>query len=283
MSGLLFNADCASVTTECASVKPACRSVDDGRICQRERRSLETWTPIHAALAQPANWRRKQRTKTNPKHGVVSTPSEGETRAEAGQRSRTYGICCPTQFFRDEFVQKIEANRAHENQRWIFELIKNPEATTEEVFINKPGWMLVKGNPHANAEERYLVVFKDLELRTIRDLRAKHVNMLQEVDELVTEHLKKKHASRDFKMYFHYLPSVFQLHMHVCSSSVSDSIRRQYLHCVVANIQQKDTWYRDALILFAPPRGLRTQGAHVVGNGYVSEDTTPDKPDGVDI
>jgi hypothetical protein len=80
---------------------------------------------------------------------------------------------------------------------------------------------------------------------------------------------------KQFKMYFHYLPSVFQLHMHVCSSSAGDSIRRQYLHCIVRNIEKKDEWYKDALILFAPPRAGRV---NVVGNALVSDENAGDKP-----
>jgi len=274
MSGLLFKADCVAVNS-------VCKDGDDGRTCQRDRRSLESWTPVHTALTNTVNWRRKQRTKTSAKLCLLPMPARSTT-PEATKCNRS-GICCPTQFFREEFVQKIEANRAHQNQRWIFNLIQNPQETTEKVFLNKDEWMLVKGSSFTSMDERYLVIFKDMELRTIRDLRQKHVPMLQDVEKQVNKYLLENCTSRDFRMYFHYLPSVFQLHMHVCNNSTNESIRRQYLNCVVANIEQKDTWYRDALILFAPPRGPRAQGVCVVGNEYVSEDTTPDKQDGVDI
>jgi hypothetical protein len=255
-----------------------------------DERSRGLWTPVlHGSThATAGHCRRKGRSRSGPQYTAVPTGrcgggAEGEkVRAEAVHRSRTYGICCPTQFFCDEFVQKIEANRAHENQRWIFNLIDKPEETSEVVFLNRSEWMLVQGSSY-NSDVRYLVIFKDKTLKTIRDLRQKHVPMLKEVEHDVMEFLSENKIRGDYKMYFHYLPSVFQLHLHVCCSTAGDSIRRQYLHCVVRNICAKDTWYADALILFAPPRAPRAPGGHAAGNVCISEDTTADKREDVCI
>ncbi len=52
-----------------------------------------------------------------------------------------------------------------------------------------------------------------------------------------------------YHMYFHYMPSVFQLHLHVSMRKAPDSLRAQDLHHVIRNLERADTWYRDALIL----------------------------------
>lgn len=240
-----------------------------------EKSVLEKQTP--ELRVEVGSLRRKPRTKPG---GV---PSDGEwrgnTRPEGVQRSRVYGICCPTQFFCEEFARKIEANRVHENQQWIFNLIEGHGAKTERVFVNEDDWMLVQGSSYNPSDIRYLVIFKDTTLRTIRDLRQKHLPMLRRARQGVLSFLRsQKLKEDDFKMYFHYLPSVFQLHLHVCSAASNDSIRTQHLACVVRNIEECDTWYRDALILFAPPRAARANGMCVTGNGYVSDDKTTDKP-----
>ncbi len=284
MSQLLFNVDCRSLNSE---------GMNGRHTRQKEAVIGESWTPVSntSASGQATNWRRKYKMRLSQKAGV-QTPfeceSRGNARAEPVQRIRTYGICCPTQFFSDEFEQKMEANRKHENQRWIFDLIKKPEATTEIVFRNRKEWMLVEGSKHEgvkyNGDIRYLVIFKDMKLKTIRDLRRKHLDLLREVEREVLCFLdEKKHRRADFKMYFHYLPSVFQLHLHVCSNSSVDSIRRQYLHCIIRNIEQNDTWYRDALILFAPPRGSRTQVTNTAANVQVGENLVRDKMDNLCI
>ena len=66
-----------------------------------------------------------------------------------------------------------------------------------------------------------------------RFVRARHTN----------------HAA--FRYYFHYMPSVFQLHLHVCCTPPVDPARRQYLPGLIRNITVLDTWYRDALMLFS--------------------------------
>jgi hypothetical protein len=162
----------------------------------------------------------------------------------------------------DAFRSKVETNRANASQRWIFDLIRGEFAPSELVFLNEAEWMLVQGKAHTLYETRYLVIFKDTELHTIRDLRQTHLPMLMDIWRKVTLFIATRHgADAAFKQYFHYLPSVFQLHMHVCSSSALDVNRTQRLSCVVRNIRAVDTWYRDALILFTAPRATRPSTA----------------------
>jgi hypothetical protein len=52
-----------------------------------------------------------------------------------------------------------------------------------------------------------------------------------------------------YHMYFHYMPSVFQLHMHVSMRKAPDSLRAQDVQHVIRNLEHTDTWYEHALIL----------------------------------
>jgi len=182
------------------------------------------------------------------------TGADGVESADASKKGRMH-ICCPEMFFCDEFMAKIQLNREHERQRWIFELIAGRVAAKETVFLEDPAWLLVEGNAYSGQSRRYLVIFKDLTLHTIRDLRQRHVPMLRGVQRKVRAFLATRHGPDEaFRLYFHYLPSVFQLHLHVCSSVPVDPNRRQYLSGVIRNIESVDTWYRDALMLFASSR-----------------------------
>jgi hypothetical protein len=179
-------------------------------------------------------------------------------RHETCLRTRTSSICCPEQFFCDAFRNKIEANRAHANQQWIFDLIRGELAPNEFVFVDEPEWMLVQGNSHVSQEKRYLVIFKDTALHTIRDLRQRHLAMLRAMWLKVSRFVRAHHANHAaFRYYFHYMPSVFQLHLHVCCNVTADVNRTQPLSCVMRNIDTRDTWYRDALIFFSPARATR--------------------------
>ena len=172
-------------------------------------------------------------------------------------QSRLYSICSPDVFFSPEFVQQIAANRSDPQQQWIFNLIKGQVTQTEVVCLDADEWMLVKRVPPSTEAHRYLVVFKDLDLHTIRDLRQRHLPMLRQMQREVRRWLARhepKHGQ--YRLYFHYIPSVFQLHLHVCCTPPVDPARRQDLPGLIRNIEELDTWYRDALMLFSSGRDI---------------------------
>lgn len=170
-------------------------------------------------------------------------------------QSRVYSICSPDAFFSPEFVQQIAAHRSDPQQQWIFNLIKGQVTQTEVVCLNSDEWMLVKGVPPSAEANRYLVVFKDLELHTIRDLRQRHLPMLRNMQRDVRRWLARNEPKHgQYRLYFHYIPSVFQLHLHVCCTPPVDPARRQDLPGLIRNITALDTWYRDALMLFSSAR-----------------------------
>ena len=172
-------------------------------------------------------------------------------------QSRVYSICSPDAFFSPEFVQQIAANRSDPQQQWIFRLIQGQVTQTEVVCLDADEWMLVKRVPPSTEAHRYLVVFKDLELHTIRDLRQRHLPMLRQMQREVRRWLARNEPKHgQYRLYFHYIPSVFQLHLHVCCTPPVDPARRQDLPGLIRNIEALDTWYRDALMLFSSGRDI---------------------------
>jgi hypothetical protein len=65
-------------------------------------------------------------------------------------------------------------------------------------------WLLCS---HPDSNVRFLVVFKDLRLHSIRDLRQKHISMLRDVKRQVTAFLSDRFSkkSSDYKLFFHYI------------------------------------------------------------------------------
>ena len=125
-----------------------------------------------------------------------------------------------------------------------------PDCPGETVFHDTPEWLLAR-DLHRGPDNRYLVVFRDTQPFCIRDLRARHVGMLRGLLAFIREWLREQepllHAK--YHMYFHYMPSVFQLHMHVSMRKAPDSLRAQDVLHVIRNLRLSDTWYHNALIL----------------------------------
>jgi hypothetical protein len=233
----------------------------DGR--HRQQRGLAAAKDAAGKAVEPC--RGPVMLETGLKSDVGTRPAE--TVSSGGRlcaRSRVSSICCPLQFACEESACRIEANRAHVNQRWIFNLIRGEFSSNEVVYLDEAEWMLVQGSSHVSQEMRYLVVFKDTALHTIRDLRQRHLPLLRDVSRKVLRFIAGRHSTADaFRLYFHYMPSVFQLHLHVCCNATVDLNRTQDVRCVMRNLQAVDTWYRDALILFSAPRAARANAAPV--------------------
>lgn len=159
-------------------------------------------------------------------------------------------------------MQEYIANKvADKSQAWIYKLIRGESGSEKEcVYIDDPEFLLCR-DLHPGSDDRFLVIFKDLSLRTIRDLRQEHIPLLTRVRETVVSFLGETQDEArvgDYRIFFHYTPSVFQLHAHVSvMNSYTQSFRVHPLSLVVRNLSERSTYYRDALILISLCRSMK--------------------------
>jgi hypothetical protein len=156
---------------------------------------------------------------------------------------------CSLETYYDRAFQKLFAEN-HSHNQWIVDLMTMPDCPGDKVFHDAPDWLLAR-DLHRGPDNRYLVVFRDRDLYCIHDLRAQHVTILRGLLAFLRRWLPAQEPllHSKYHMYFHYMPSVFQLHMHVSMRKAPDSLRAQDVQHVILNLEHTDTWYRDALIL----------------------------------
>jgi hypothetical protein len=156
-------------------------------------------------------------------------------------------ICSPHDYYGTAFSKFMNGECESRHHRWIYDII-NGCSRYEQVFLDRVGWCLCL-DKHHGIDMRYLVVFKDESLKTIRDLREQHATMLEEIRSTVSQWTKSRHR-RSYALYFHYLPSVFQLHLHVNSNAhIVNKRRAHYLQTVIRNVRLDSEYYKKALIL----------------------------------
>ena len=85
-------------------------------------------------------------------------------------------ICDPEFFYADATQQHLQQHIEASDRQWIYNLSTNNQ---EEIHIQTKDWILAK-DKHPGSDLRFLIVYQDRTLRTIRDLRQRHIPMLME-------------------------------------------------------------------------------------------------------
>jgi hypothetical protein len=171
-------------------------------------------------------------------------------------------ICSPDVYYSHAFQSFIDTERKSPNSKWIYDIIDNTFAPKrEQIFIHADTWCLCADQHHGH-DTRYLVIFKDTRLSTIRDLRRSNVALLVDVRNQVSAWLQTRHK-RKFHMFFHYMPSVFQLHLHVTSKAQYINMNRaHFLPFVINNLKNNSEYYAQALLLTAACRTIKRAESH---------------------
>lgn len=171
-------------------------------------------------------------------------------------------ICCPHEYYSSQFSKFIDTEARSSKHSWIYDIIADGATSKhEQVFIERQQWCLVLDKHHGQ-DTRYLVVFRDTSLRTIRDLREQHMSLLQNIYETVSKWLRHK-SDKKYYFYFNYMPSVFQLHLHVNSNTQHiNRERAHFLSVVCANLNKESHYYAKALMLTKLCPTIRRANVH---------------------
>jgi len=170
-------------------------------------------------------------------------------------------VCSPEHYHSEQVQVYIKQKSRQRDKHWIFDLMKNASdielllRNHEIICINTPEWMLCR-DVHPGRDTRYLVVFKNCTLKTIHDLDGRHVAMFRDIQTQVSRFMAKHHSESRLKCrcFFHYMPSVYQLHAHISSHVLPlNSLRRHYMTQVIDNITKQSKHYTNALILISKP------------------------------
>jgi diadenosine tetraphosphate (Ap4A) HIT family hydrolase len=170
-------------------------------------------------------------------------------------------ICDPDFYWSNALQQKIKTNTSLLANQWIYNIAS---AHDEEILLETDDWLLAK-DKHPGSDLRFLIIFKDTSLRTIRDLRSEHIMMLvssmEQTRKYLIQNINSVGVGNKWSFFFHYYPSVFQLHAHVMCRPLSRNLDRihEFKH-IVRNLSANSSWYQNALVLTKPSRILDFAG-----------------------
>ena len=167
--------------------------------------------------------------------------------------------------YRGKEMEKYMHEQRHRNDRqWVSNVIQGLQET-EHVKVRNADFVILpdlapepcKKPPHMayiskrapQVQLNWLVLFTSQTLRTIRDLRGEHVELLQRVKDECMAAVQKEYEfmSRDIMIFANYPPSVFSLHFHVCcpfkAAAPFDAFRMHTLESIIHNLKVDSDYY----------------------------------------
>jgi len=148
----------------------------------------------------------------------------------------------------ESYLEYLELKVHNTDKEWIHNIIDHKSELNSIIFENNDiilipdyKWDLNKKNLHI------LAIFKNKNLSSIRDLIGDDIKMLEESILIGKKIIKDKYDIKNLVIYFHYRPSVWQLHMHFMNvetdNKESFSLPRAHLVSSVINNLKNDSNY----------------------------------------
>lgn len=161
----------------------------------------------------------------------------------------------PNFHFSEKFQKFIHSEIQKKN--WIYKIIAGDKEQDQIIFKNEnfvilPDTEYLQDAPTLN----WMVIFNDLNLTCIRSLEGKHVDMLSSIFSCLENILP---ADQEMPMiYFHYPPSVWQLHLHIAAPCdnlrTTNSMQKVYfLEDVISNLRIDSNFYQKNLMTYILP------------------------------
>ncbi|OWZ02604.1 Scavenger mRNA-decapping enzyme DcpS, partial [Phytophthora megakarya] len=156
------------------------------------------------------------------------------------------------------FIENIPV----EKMEWVYNILDH-KSEVERIIYEDPhprnGFILVpdfKWSDQSNLGSLYcLAIVHDRSLRSIRDLTGAHLNLLQNIRDASLEILRMKFGvdRSSVRIYFHYQPSYYHLHVHFSHIKMTlgtFSGKAVLLEDVIYNLSVNSDHYNNATLSF---------------------------------
>eukprot|EP00915_Cephaloidophora_sp_WS-2016_P000631 GHVH01000774.1.p1 GENE.GHVH01000774.1~~GHVH01000774.1.p1 ORF type:complete len:134 (-),score=8.56 GHVH01000774.1:292-693(-) len=106
-----------------------------------------------------------------------------------------------------------------------------------------------------------LLIAMNKQLRSIRDLRAEHIPMLEKMKEIIMKYLVTRYGTyKEFQIFFHYHPTFWHLHCHVSTlgdRENSPTLGRSHLiDDVIENLKGDTCFYQTRTLSLVVPKSI---------------------------
>lgn len=144
------------------------------------------------------------------------------------------------------------------NTKWIFNILEK-KTEQDKILLNQDNFLIVKDINWNEVNEFYILAIPFEKLKTIRNLRKKHIPLLKSMKEKCIEVAKNFNIKENqLYFFFHYHPSFYQLHLH-CTLINHPKLSSKYFRCkmldiIIDNLENYSLYYRNKQINYEIPK-----------------------------
>eukprot|EP00960_Hanusia_phi_P038760 753585-Hanusia_phi.AAC.3 len=163
--------------------------------------------------------------------------------------------CTPSIAFGKPMQDYINGQVSSGKNRWIYEILDG-NRENESILVETDDFVFLPDTHAINNGRTYnwLAIVKDRSLRTLRDLDARHISMLRKMKMTCVDYIQSvtQHNAHNVMAYVHYLPSVYQLHVHFCAPygcyTTIDPMKMYPLDSIISNLTIDGAYFKKANI-----------------------------------
>jgi m7GpppX diphosphatase len=155
----------------------------------------------------------------------------------------------------EEYLKSLQ-KRDPNKDKWIYNIIDG--SSEQEQILHRDETCIVIPTymwDSTNIDKLHILCLPtDISLRSIRSLTAEHIPLLEHMKKVTLETIKNKYGVDEcyLKMFFHYEPSTYHLHIHFVNTSNYDartSVEYSHeLNNVIFNLSIYSQYYKVALL-----------------------------------
>jgi m7GpppX diphosphatase len=155
----------------------------------------------------------------------------------------------------EEYLEII-SKRDFKKEKWIYNILDG--IAEQEKILYKDNLMVLIPNYTWNENDilqmHLLALPIDKSLHTLRDLTELHINLLNHIKEKSLETIKIMYGFDEdiIKMYIHYVPTTYHLHIHfvlISNTSTNSSVEYSHnLNMVIEILKIKSDYYKTTIL-----------------------------------
>lgn len=154
-----------------------------------------------------------------------------------------------------ETYEKYLTNNIHNNAQWILNII-NGITEQDDIIYKDDCFILIpnvtfKKYDKLNTESFHILAIIKNYIKSLRDLTSDHIELLEYIYKTSIEKIKEIYDidHNKLKVYIHYPPSTWHLHIHFCTIDNINSSSAEYTYMldqVIFNLKLYSDYYKKA-------------------------------------